>query len=199
MLVMPADYWIDDVDAFSQAISQAEKTAFQGMFVTFGIKPSFPETGYGCILADGNMVQKFVENPDKETAEQHIASGNCFWNSGMFCMRAGSLLRVLSFLAPDIAEQASKSVVAGAKQSSGDNWQELEVQRADYERIPSISVDYAVFEESQSIAIVPCDLGWSDMDYGLSLTLEFGLADKKVWVPGANGMVVRDPLFGECQ
>ena len=162
MLVLPADHLIDDVEAFVQAVKQAEKLAVQGNLVTFGIKPSSPETGYGYILADGDRVEKFVEKPDKETAEKYIASGNYFWNSGMFCMRVDRFLEELSLLSPDIAEQAGKSV-AGAKQCSGDNWQQLEIQRADFEHIQSISVDYAVFEKSQNVAIVPCDMGWSDI------------------------------------
>ena len=162
MLVMPADHLVHDMDAFALAVKQAEKLAAQGKLVTFGIKPSAPETGYGYILADGNRVEKFVEKPDKETAEKYITNGNYFWNSGIFCMRADSFLKDLDLLAPDIAEQSAKAE-AGAKKSSADNWQALEMQRADFEHIRSISVDYAVFEKSQNIAIVPCDIGWSDI------------------------------------
>jgi len=162
MLVMPADHLVHNMVAFTQAVKQAEKLAVQGKLVTFGIKPSAPETGYGYILADGNKVEKFFEKPDKETAKKYIADGNYFWNSGMFCMRADSFLEELDLLAPDIAGQAAKAV-AGAKQSSADNWQALEMQRADFEHIRSISVDYAVFEKSQNAGIVPCDIGWSDI------------------------------------
>jgi mannose-1-phosphate guanylyltransferase / mannose-6-phosphate isomerase len=162
MLVMPADHLVHDMEAFSQAVKQAEKLAAQGKLVTFGIKPSAPEIGYGYILADGNKVEKFVEKPDKKTAETYIADGNYFWNSGMFCMRAGSFLEELDLLAPDIAAHAAKAV-AGAKQSSADNWQALEMLCADFEHIRSISVDYAVFEKSQNVGIVPCDIGWSDI------------------------------------
>ena len=115
MLVMPADHLVHDMEAFAQAIKQAEKLAAQGKLVTFGIKPSAPETGYGYILADGNRVEEFVEKPDKETAEMYIADGNYFWNSGMFCMRAASFLEELDLLAPDIAMQAAKAL-AGTKQ-----------------------------------------------------------------------------------
>ncbi len=162
MLVMPADHLIDDVTAFSQAVNQAEILAAQGKLVTFGIKPSSPETGYGYILADGDKVRKFVEKPDKKTAEEYIASDNYFWNSGMFCMRADCFFEELSLFSPDIAKQAAKSIT-GAKQSLEGNWKKLEMQRADFEHIRSISVDYAVFEKSQNLAIVPCDIGWSDI------------------------------------
>ena len=162
LLVMPADHFVGDMKAFLEAVKEAEELAIQGKLVTFGIKPSAPETGYGYILADGNQVEKFVEKPDKETAEIYIADGNYFWNSGMFCMRAGSFLEELELLAPDIAAQAAKAV-AGAKQSSAENWQALETQLADFEHIRSISVDCAVFEKSQNVGIVPCDIGWSDI------------------------------------
>ena len=162
MLVMPADHLIHDTEAFAQAVKQAERLAARGKLVTFGIKPSSAETGYGYILADGNKVREFIEKPDKKTAEKYTADGNYFWNSGMFCMRTGSFLEELELLAPDIAMQAAKAV-ARAKQSSADNWQQLEVQRADFEQIKSISIDYAVFEKSQNVGIIPCDIGWSDI------------------------------------
>lgn len=162
MLVMPADHLVRDMEAFTQAVKQAKTLAVQGKLITFGIKPTSPETGYGYILSDGNKVEKFVEKPDQETAEIYISEGNYFWNSGMFCMRAGSFLEELDLLAPDIAAQTAKAI-AGAKQSSADNWQAFEIQCADYEHISSISVDYAVFEKSQNVGIVPCDIGWSDI------------------------------------
>ncbi len=162
MLIMPADHLVHDMKAFTQAVKQAEELAAKGKLVTFGIKPSAPETGYGYILANGNNVEKFVEKPDKETAEKYIADGNYFWNSGIFCMHAGSFLEELNLLAPVIAAQAAKAV-AGAQKSSTDKWQQLEIQRADFENIQSVSVDYAVFEKSQKVGIVPCDIGWSDI------------------------------------
>jgi len=162
MLIMPADHLVTKMEVFAQAVKQAEKLAAQGKLVTFGIKPSSPETRYGYILADGNRVEKFVEKPDKEAAEKYIVDSNYFWNSGMFCMRADSFLGELDLLAPDIAAQAAKAL-AGAKQSSAENWRQLEIQRADFEHIRSISVDYAVFENSQNVGIVPSDIGWSDI------------------------------------
>ena len=162
ILAMPADHVIDNIVAFKQALNQAKQLASQGMLVTFGIKPSSPKTGYGYILADGNKVQKFVEKPDKKTAEQYIKNGNYFWNSGIFCMRAGTFLEELSLFESEIAEQASKSIV-NAKRSSGENWKQFQLQLRDFEKIKSISVDYAVFEKSQKVAVVSCDIGWSDI------------------------------------
>ena len=86
MLIMPADHLVHDMEAFTQAVKQAEKLAAQGKLVTFGIKPSGPETGYGYILADGHGVEKFVEKPDKETAEAYIADGH--YSGTLACLHA---------------------------------------------------------------------------------------------------------------
>jgi len=162
ILVLPADHLINDLRAFTQALKHAEELADQSQLVTFGIKPSFPKTGYGYILADGNRVDKFVEKPDKQTAEEYIASGNYLWNSGIFCMRASSFLGELSLLAPDIAEQSAKAV-SRAKRSYENNIQQLEIQPTDFENIQNISVDHAVFEKSQNVGVVSCDIGWNDI------------------------------------
>lgn len=162
MLIMPADHLIHDIKAFTQAVSQAEKLVAQGRLVTFGIKPVAPETSYGYILADGHVVQNFIEKPSKKAARKYVAEDNYFWNSGIFCFRAGSFCEELELLEPDIAAQAVEAV-AGAKQTSANNWQALAIQRADFEHIQSISVDYAVFEKSKNVGIVPCDIGWSDV------------------------------------
>ena len=162
LLVMPADHLISDVQAFSDAVEWAYNLASQGKLVTFGIQPTAPETGFGYIQADGHVVQKFVEKPDRPTAEKYLASGDYFWNSGIFCMRACSFLEELVLFAPDIARQSGQCVER-AQQSSGAGWQQFEMQQTDFAQIPSISVDYAVFEKSKNIMIVPCDMGWSDI------------------------------------
>lgn len=162
MLVVPADHLIDDLEAFAEAVSEAKNLAEQGKLVTFGIEPTAPETGYGYIFADGNTVKKFVEKPDKKTAREYIANGNYFWNSGMFCMRAENFLAELLLFSPEIAEQTAKAV-SGANHTSGDTWHQREMQPADFEHIQSIAVDYAVFEKSRNVAIVPCRIGWSDV------------------------------------
>lgn len=162
LLAMPADHLIDDVVAFGHAVRHAEALASQGKLVTFGIKPTSPATGFGYIESDGNDVRRFVEKPDRQTAEEYLASGRFFWNSGIFCMSAGSFLTELSLCAPDIADQ-SFNCVSGAKQSSGEGWRQYDMQSADCKQIRNISVDYAVFEKSQQVAVVPCDIGWSDI------------------------------------
>ncbi len=162
LLVMPADHLIDDIDAFSQAISHAAELAKQDKLVTFGIKPTAPETGFGYIEASGNAVTRFVEKPDHQTAESYLAAGNFYWNAGIFCMKAEHFINELALHCPDIAAQASACIKA-ADHSQGDGWQQYELQLEAFEKIRDISVDYAVFEKSENLAIVPCDIGWSDI------------------------------------
>ena len=162
LLVMPADHLIDDLEAFSHAVHQAEQLASQSKLVTFAINPTSPETGFGYIEAVGNEVKRFIEKPDLQAAEEYLVSGNFFWNSGMFCMNSSFFLTELSLLAPDIADQSFKCV-SSAKKSSGSGWVQLEIQQTDFEPIRSISVDYAIFEKSKNVAAVPCDIGWSDI------------------------------------
>ena len=162
ILVVPADHLINDLQAFAQAIKDAEKLAHQSKLVTLGIKPSSPKTGYGYILSSGCHVKKFVEKPDRETAEKYIANGNYFWNSGIFCMKPSIFLEELNLLAPDIAKDTAKAM-AGARKNYSENIRRHDIRHPDFEHIRSISVDYAVFEKSQNIDIVKCDIGWSDV------------------------------------
>lgn len=162
LFVSPADHLIDDLDAFNQAVAEAAPLASAGKLVTFGVKPTAPKTSFGYIEASGNDVRRFVEKPDPQTAEEYLSSGKFYWNSGIFCMSAGSFIQELSLLCPDIAK-GSASSMAGAHESSGAGWRQFEVRQSDFERIRSISVDYAIFEKSKNVAIVPCEIGWSDI------------------------------------
>ena len=162
LLILPADHLVGKTEVFTQALGRAEKLAAQGKLVTFGIKPSAPKTGYGYIVADGYQAEMFVEKPDKKTAETLISNGNCYWNSGMFCMRAGSILAELEIHAPDIAADTGNAF-AKANKSSGHDWQKFEIQHSDFENVKSISIDNVVFEKSRKVAVVPCDFDWSDI------------------------------------
>ena len=163
LLVLPVDHLIDDIEAFAQAVSEASGLAAQGKLVTFGIKPNAPKTGFGYIEASGNEITRFVEKPDQQTAEEYLASGKFFWNSGMFCIEAGAFIRELESLCLDIAEQSLKCFKS-AKHSAGAGWHQYEMRQEDFAPIRDISVDYAVFEKSKNVAIVPCDdIGWSDI------------------------------------
>lgn len=156
LFVTPSDHVILDEDAMEAAVLRAEELASQGFIVTFGIHPEYPETGFGYIEAKGEEVLSFREKPDQETAQSYLDAGNYFWNSGMFCFRAGVFLQELERYAPKVLE-AAKAACKGQPDNRITPSMEL------MERIPSISVDYAVMERSQVIRVVPAKMGWSDL------------------------------------
>lgn len=162
LLVLPADHLIEDDEQFKIAVNKAIELATSGSFVTFGIKPSRAETGYGYILANGNAVKSFVEKPNAKQAADYISDGRYFWNSGMFCVTADTYLSELDRYAPDIALNTRIAFVS-SKVSTGIKWSNLEVPKASFENIRSESVDYAILEKSKNVAVVPCDIGWSDV------------------------------------
>jgi mannose-1-phosphate guanylyltransferase/mannose-6-phosphate isomerase len=165
MLVLPADHVIENVDAFYEAVAHASALVGQGALATFGIVPTAPETGYGYIRSgeDAGAVQcfkveRFVEKPNRETAEGFVAAGNYFWNSGMFLFRADSYLKELQQFAPAIADAAAAAV--------SKDYRDLDFCRLDeasFTACPSDSIDYAVMEHTRHAIVVPADIGWSDV------------------------------------
>lgn len=136
--------------------------AGQGKLVTFGIKPDMPETGYGYIEADGNTVKRFVEKPDLETAKEYVASGRFLWNSGMFCFQAGVMLKEMEKHCPAILA-ATIACIAESRSAEGKGFSQLELDSTAFKQVPDDSIDYAVMEKSANVAVVPCDIGWSDI------------------------------------
>jgi mannose-1-phosphate guanylyltransferase/mannose-6-phosphate isomerase len=162
MLVLAADHLIADQHAFEEAVLKASELATTGKLVTFGIKPDSPETGYGYIEAEGNRVLRFVEKPSLEKAQQYIESGHFLWNSGIFCFKAGSMLEQMKQHCPEILS----STVACAKKSrtaAGKGFAQIELDADSFANVPDLSIDYAVMEKSDQIAVVPCSIGWSDI------------------------------------
>jgi mannose-1-phosphate guanylyltransferase/mannose-6-phosphate isomerase len=135
-----------------------------GYIVTFGIKPSYPETGYGYIESAGEIseyafsVKRFVEKPDMETAKRYIEAGNFFWNSGMFTFRASVMMKELEIHQPDLLKKMERLDLSGTR-----------VSQNNYERLPNISIDYAVMEKTDKSAVLPSDFGWSDIGSWKSL------------------------------
>jgi mannose-1-phosphate guanylyltransferase/mannose-6-phosphate isomerase len=164
LLVLPSDHIIKDVEAFAAAIAIGREAAAAGSLVTFGIKPLGPETGYGYIRAasaekkGAQPVLEFVEKPNRATAEQYIASGHYYWNSGMFLFRASRYLEELQRYQPEVAA-ACKRAVEQAKQDADF----LRLDAAAYAGSPDIAVDYAVMERTDSAAMVALDARWSDI------------------------------------
>lgn len=166
ILVTPSDHLISNKTEYHKVLRQAEKLALEGNLVTFGIKPTFPETGFGYIEAakdstSGSFnVISFKEKPVLSVAEDYLRSGNYYWNSGMFCFKAGVFLEELKKYSPNVYSTC-KTVYEGCSNSRIDNG-----CSPDYEsmmNIPSISIDYAVMEKSEKVKVVPSDIGWSDL------------------------------------
>jgi mannose-1-phosphate guanylyltransferase/mannose-6-phosphate isomerase len=150
MLVLAADHMISDQAAFAAAVAEAVTFAQQGKLVTFGIKPESPETGYGYIEAQGNTVLRY------------LASGRFHWNAGIFCFAAGAMLEQMQSHCPDILA-ATKACMAKSRLAQGQGFVQMELDSASFKDVPSESIDYAVMEKSSNVAVVPCDIGWSDI------------------------------------
>lgn len=162
MLVLAADHLIADQSAFEQAVLKATELAAMGKLVTFGIQPEAPETGYGYIEAEGNTVLRFVEKPSLEKAQEYLASGRFLWNSGMFCFSAGSLLREMEKYHPQIVADM-RICLAQSRTSEGSGFVQVELDPKTFSTVQEDSIDYAVMEKSDQVAVVPCSIGWSDI------------------------------------
>jgi len=180
LLVLPADHEIKDKALFWVAIEEGVEQANLGSLVTFGVVPSYPETGYGYIQggnpAEGTsaalQIKQFVEKPDKETAIGYLKSGNYFWNSGMFMFKASSYLAAVKELAPQI--------YAASMQAYEKATHDLDFIRLDNESFassPSDSIDYAVMEKVDNGVVIPLDAGWNDVGSWTAL-LDMGEKDK---------------------
>ncbi len=163
LLVMPADHVITRPEDFWVGALRAMRAAEDGFLVTFGIKPSSPETGYGYIkmkdgAAGGGEVAAFVEKPDLDRAREYVDSGEYLWNSGMFMFRAKAFLEQLAGNSPEIYE---KSRAAYEKRENDLDF--IRIPADDFSRCPADSIDYAVMEKTKKAWCVPVDCGWSDV------------------------------------
>jgi mannose-1-phosphate guanylyltransferase/mannose-6-phosphate isomerase len=190
LLVLPADHVIRDVPAFHKAVNAALDAAQRGQLVTFGIVPTAPETGYGYIhrgIASGGAVYRiarFVEKPSAAVAKDFIASGEYYWNSGMFLFGARRYLEELGRLAPGIASACSEAFAAATA--------DLDFTRIDkelFEACPSDSIDYAVMEKTSEAVVVPLAAGWSDVGSWAAL--------HEASEPDAHGNVSRGDVICE--
>ncbi|MBV9842858.1 MAG: mannose-1-phosphate guanylyltransferase/mannose-6-phosphate isomerase [Sphingomonadaceae bacterium] len=164
LLVMPSDHVIENEIGFRAAVEAARGVVEGGWLATFGMTPDKPETGYGYIRIGAALdagvyrAEKFVEKPSREVAETYLAERRYAWNGGIFLFRAGSYVDALERHAPQIAEAVRASVVAGRR--VGDR---LYPEADAFRRSPSDSVDYAVMEKAERVAVVPVEIGWSDV------------------------------------
>jgi mannose-1-phosphate guanylyltransferase / mannose-6-phosphate isomerase len=203
MLLMPSDHMIEDRAAFLTAVERAATAAKIGRLVTFGIQPERPETGFGYIErgaalsgADGAFaVARFVEKPDTATAEAYVASGNFFWNSGIFLFPAALYVSELERLRPDMLA-ACRLALEGARRD--DDFVRLD--KAAFATCPSDSIDYAVMEHTERAAVVPVSMGWNDLGSWDAL---WELADKDASGNALVGNVIAEDaancyLRSEC-
>lgn len=163
LLVLPADHLISKQQEFNDAVASAVALAREGKLVTFGISPSGPETGFGYIEADGHHVKRFVEKPNLEKAQEYLASGNYLWNAGMFCFRAGSVLEEMQLHQPDVLEGVRRCLAASDRAQKQNKTVQIELDPVQFKQVQDISVDYALMERSNRVAVVACDIGWSDI------------------------------------
>ncbi len=166
LLVLPSDHLVRDHAAFLAAVETAAAAARDGLMVTFGITPDRPETGYGYIrrgpaiagLDDCFRVARFTEKPDRETAQAFLRSGEYAWNSGMFVLPAAAYLEELARLHPALLASCRSALGLASRDL---DFLRLEAQA--FRAAPSISIDTAVMESTERAAVVPADLGWSDI------------------------------------
>lgn len=167
LAVMPSDHAIKDQRGFVDAVARAARVAAQGRLVLFGITPNAPHTGYGYIRKGDALsgsergafhVDAFVEKPDLKTAEHYLRDGGYFWNSGIFVLSAAAFLDELGRLAPDIIEH-SRAALSASQLDLG--FRRLDASA--YAQSPNISIDYAVMEKTAKSAMLPLDIGWSDL------------------------------------
>lgn len=170
LLVLAADHLIADQDAFLNSVRSARTLAEQGYLVTFGVVPSAPETGFGYIqvaeaLVDdgkslGYRVERFVEKPDRVTAQSYLDAGNYLWNSGMFCFTAGCFLDALEKCSPNMASAVNTCWAAMVQSARNES---VEIPADLFGRVPDQSVDYALMEKSDRVAVVPAQFDWNDI------------------------------------
>ena len=166
MLVLPSDHVIRDPDRFRQAVETAAQAARNGHLTTFGIVPEHPETGFGYIrrgnpidgLSGAYEVAEFVEKPDAARAESFVRSGDYAWNSGMFVFPVRKLLEEIGRLQPEMLDACRDSVAGATRDLTF-----TRLEEAAFGTSPSISIDHALMEKTQTAAVVTCDIGWNDV------------------------------------
>lgn len=159
ILVLPSDHIINNVEKFINTVKKAEDNAKNGYIVTFGVKPSYPETGYGYIKTTSNQVgygykvDKFVEKPDTELAGEYFNSKDYYWNCGIFMFKASTLLKEIEKHCPQISECLKNFDFTNSD----------EIPFMDFDKMPSISLDYAVMEKTDKIVLHKLDCDWNDL------------------------------------
>ncbi|HSR66546.1 MAG TPA: mannose-1-phosphate guanylyltransferase [Acidobacteriota bacterium] len=190
MALLPSDHLISQVGAFHQALQAAEQLARQDWLVTFGIRPTFPSTGYGYLQRGSQIgrfhgqtayrIRRFVEKPPPEKARDFLAQGGYDWNSGMFVWKPERLLEEIGHHLPRMLE--------GLQRIASRDFRE-EVLEEVFPALQSISVDFGVMEKADKVAGLPCSLGWSDVGGWRSL--------QQLWPADESGLASDRPLLAQ--
>ena len=161
LVVTPSDAYIRDTQAFAAVLERAVDAARGGALVTVGITPTFPATGYGyicCAKGEGALpVEQFIEKPPREKAEEYLASGRYFWNSGMFIWKASVILQRIEALLPELYGGLQTIAASFGRED------EARVTAQVYPTLPSVSVDKGILERTDGILVVPGEFGWNDV------------------------------------
>ena len=163
MTVLPADHYIGNTEAYVETLRRGLEAATHGDYVTIGIRPTRAETGYGYIEVGGELdpgvfrARRFVEKPNRQRAEQFVASGTFLWNSGMFFFVASRILEAIDMHLPGLAAQLHRYEEAAA---SGD---EPKLVSETYASLPAVSIDHGIMEKVDSVSVVPGSFDWSDL------------------------------------
>jgi mannose-1-phosphate guanylyltransferase len=192
VLVTPSDHLIKDEDAYEKVLQTAKGLAVEDNLVTFGITPTFAETGFGYIEAEGFDVKAFHEKPNLQTAQGYLEAGNYYWNSGMFMFKAGVFLEELKKYAPAVYESSLEAY--NKSQKSEENL--IRIKHEDMLNIPEDSIDYAVMEKSTKVKVVPSSIDWSDVGSFDALFTELPkdennntVTDKHISIDSKNNLI----------
>ncbi|MBB3179817.1 mannose-1-phosphate guanylyltransferase [Variovorax sp. Sphag1AA] len=163
MLVLSADHLVPDVEAFVASASQAFRLASQGALVVFGVTPTSPDTGYGYVEVanasrESQPVRRFIEKPDLQTAQDFLATGRYYWNSGMFCFTADAIIAAFDTHAPDVLAAARRAMDTSRMVDEA-----IQFDAHTFGLQPDISIDYAVMERADNVQVVPAKFAWSDV------------------------------------
>jgi len=168
MIVLPADHVIKDIPGFTAVITKAVSLAERGSLATIGVKPEYPETGYGYIkgveLIDGaSVVEKFVEKPGIETAKEYVADGNYYWNSGIFVWKTSVIIERFRELLPEMYSQFLKLEAFSHEEIASNKSEIWSLKEKIFSAIQSVSIDTGILENSNNRMVIPAEFGWADL------------------------------------